>query len=108
MECMGGNDQDEDACVAMVDYAEELADMQGCADEFDEYFECFFDNATCQSAQTGFSCSSTQECADQGASAGAICDGGSCVVSRLALESSEVCRRESRALDSCSAGDISF
>jgi len=108
LECMGGNEQDEDACIARVDYAEELADMQGCADEFDDYFACFFDYATCQSAQTGYSCSSTQECAEQGASSGAVCADGACVVSRLALENSEVCRRETRALDACSATDINF
>jgi hypothetical protein len=108
VECSGGNAEDEDACAAVVDYVEELADMQGCADEFDEYFECFFDNATCQTAQTGYSCSSTQECAEQGASSGAACINGSCVISRLALENSEVCRRETRALDACSATDINL
>lgn len=105
-ECSGGNEQDQDACVARVDYAEDTADMLGCADEFDDYFDCFFDYATCQSAQSGYSCQSAQDCAEQGASTGAACVDGQCVVSRLALESSEVCRPETRALEACAGTDF--
>ena len=97
---MGGNDKDEEACVALVDYSEEMADIQGCADEFDEYFECFFDNAKCQTAQTGYNCQSPQDC--ESAGYGATCQNGECVVKRLDLESSDVCRREIRAYNSCS------
>ena len=103
-QCMGGNDKDEDACVALVDYSEEMADVQGCSDEFDDYFECFYDNATCQTAQTGYNCQSAQDCTSAGY--GATCEGGSCVVKRLDLENNDVCRREANAYDSCSALNV--
>lgn len=98
MACAGGNEEDQDACVEMVDLSDEYADIEGCGDEWDDLFDCFFDNATCQTQQTGQSCGSGSDCMQ----AGEICQGGECVRKTLALESSEYCRQERDIYNSCS------
>lgn len=46
--CVGGNDKDVDACIAQADYSEESSDLQGCTEEYVEYFDCVSDHSTCQ------------------------------------------------------------
>jgi hypothetical protein len=99
-ECMGGNEQDEEACNAYFDYVAELADVQGCADEFDEYFECFFDTAKCLTDDTGDDCASTDDCVHSGY--GATCVNGSCQVKDLGLQGAEECANERMLYSQCS------
>jgi hypothetical protein len=97
--CMGGNDQDEEACIDRFDSAVGLLDEQGCSSEFDDYFQCFFDNAKCVAGPPAGQCTSTDNCTD--APFGATCQGGQCVVKDLALQSATVCAKEKLLFDSC-------
>ncbi|MEJ7735637.1 MAG: hypothetical protein WKG00_41425, partial [Polyangiaceae bacterium] len=47
IDCQGGNDQDEEVCVIQQDLAEEVADIDGCVDDYDALFECLEDNESC-------------------------------------------------------------
>ena len=47
IDCEGGNDQDEEACVISLDAEEEIADIQGCSDDYAELFDCVEENSHC-------------------------------------------------------------
>jgi hypothetical protein len=47
IDCQGGNDQDEEVCVIQQDLAEEVADIDGCIDDYDALFECLEENESC-------------------------------------------------------------
>jgi hypothetical protein len=48
MDCINGNDADVEACEATLASEEDLAELEGCSDEFDEYFTCVNDEARCR------------------------------------------------------------
>lgn len=98
-ECMGGNNKDEKVCNEQFDYAQELADIQGCTDEFDKLFECFFDKAKCLTENTGQTCGNTDDCT--GAGFGATCRSDECVVKDLGLQNAEDCEAEMLAYQHC-------
>jgi len=52
--CRGGNEADIDACVADADYEEDVADIQGCTDEYNTYMDCFIQEAQCDSASKSY------------------------------------------------------
>jgi hypothetical protein len=45
--CEGGNDLDEEACNIRGEEIAELADLQNCGSEYDEYFECVDEGSRC-------------------------------------------------------------
>jgi len=45
--CEGGGDDDIDACIASAEGEEEIASIRGCEREFDAYYDCVENNATC-------------------------------------------------------------
>ncbi|NUP05074.1 MAG: hypothetical protein HOW73_03320 [Polyangiaceae bacterium] len=47
VQCEGGNDLDEDACNIAFQEMADLSDIQGCASEFDEWFECVEEESRC-------------------------------------------------------------
>ena len=47
-DCAGGNDKDVAACVADLDYIEEVSSYLGCSDEYETAVECVQENATCK------------------------------------------------------------
>jgi hypothetical protein len=47
IDCEGGNEQDEEACVINREAAEEIADIEGCADDFATFFECVEEQSSC-------------------------------------------------------------
>jgi len=47
MNCRGGNDMDIDACILDMNEAEDIADLYGCTDDWDTYFECLQAEAQC-------------------------------------------------------------
>jgi hypothetical protein len=98
-DCMGGNDKDEEACVDRFNAAESVLDDEGCGDEFDDYFECFFDTAKCVASPPAGPCQTTNDCGD--APFGATCQGGQCVVKDLALQGASDCAKEKLLFDSC-------
>ena len=48
-----GNDKDVAACVAQLDYAEDISSDQGCGDEYDVYFEGVEQAASCKNHNFG-------------------------------------------------------
>jgi hypothetical protein len=40
IDCAGGNEQDQEACVIGLDLKEEIADIEGCSDDYAELFDC--------------------------------------------------------------------
>ena len=40
VDCVGGNEQDEEACVIRQEAEEEKADIDGCTDDYSELFDC--------------------------------------------------------------------
>jgi hypothetical protein len=97
--CMGGNDEDEAACGDRFDAAVDLIDEEGCSSEFEDYFQCFFDNAKCVSSPPAGTCTTTDNCTD--APFGATCQGGQCIVKDLALQSATMCAKEKLLFDNC-------
>jgi hypothetical protein len=63
-DCVGGNEQDIEACVAYYDYQAEIASIEGCTSEYDELFACAEEVADCQSQDTGFPCMEDKDCTD--------------------------------------------
>ena len=63
VDCVGGNDQDQEVCVIQQDLAEERADIQGCLDDYEALFDCFEENASCSGNQwtAGDNCNAEQE-----------------------------------------------
>src|SRR5689334_739339 len=47
MDCLGGNEQDVEACEVSMEADEEIADVKGCADVFEEYFACHEEKDSC-------------------------------------------------------------
>jgi hypothetical protein len=97
-ECRGGNNADIDACVATHEYDAEAADIEGCTDEYEAYFECFFNAADCHSSDTGVACAGTAECAAKGF---AICTDGTCRKKVYSVDDPDVCAAETSAYKNC-------
>jgi hypothetical protein len=79
--------------------AVDLIDEEGCSSEFEDYFQCFFDNAKCVSSPPAGTCTTTDNCTD--APFGATCQGGQCIVKDLALQSATMCAKEKLLFDNC-------
>lgn len=47
MECRHGNDGDVDACVIGYHENDDLADLYGCSDKWDQYVTCYEERAHC-------------------------------------------------------------
>ncbi len=47
MGCEGGNELDTEACELALTREEDLADLEGCADQWAEYFDCANEEARC-------------------------------------------------------------
>ena len=60
--CAGGNEKDREACVVAFEGFAEVADDIGCADEFDAYFLCSQENASCRDLPTGDTCMADNDC----------------------------------------------
>jgi hypothetical protein len=95
--CIGGNDADYDACVISLERYEDDADLQGCDDEYDVWFECYFANATCTDGGAGQGCSTNADCSNNGGA----CVNGSCQVKVFSLSDQELCKDERTALQRC-------
>lgn len=47
--CRDGNEADIEACVAMSEYQQDVADLHGCTDEYNVWMDCFIAEASCDS-----------------------------------------------------------
>lgn len=97
---MSGNESDIDACVAAYELEEEVASIQGCSDEFDAYYVCFYDVVDCNSTDTGAPCMATKDCQPvQGAAVS--CKSNTCRVKVFAIEDPTDCEAERNAYNNC-------
>ena len=53
MNCIGGNEADEDACVEQYDGEEDAADEYDCEDQFDYMMECLANKSECVESEYG-------------------------------------------------------
>jgi hypothetical protein len=51
--CRTGNDKDVEACKVELEYIGNVASDVGCSDEYDTYFQCMQDHATCKNGNWG-------------------------------------------------------
>ena len=97
-DCIGGNDKDLEACIVSMDYMEDVADEQGCADEYEARFECREAETKCDSQDTGVFCQSNADC---NAIGGGSCSDQTCKIKGLVLADPEACQPEERAFQQC-------
>lgn len=94
--CEGGNDDDEKACVVEMDFGRDVADILGCTSEFDAYYDCLIEHASCRMDSYGQLCTTTSQCGLD-----AECVNGTCQVKSYGLEDPDVCEAEENAHDQC-------
>ena len=100
VDCAGGNEADLEACVREAEQLGEIADIEGCDDEWADMVACIEENARCDSQNTGDPCTSDAECSSMGD--GMSCGGaGECVRKAYGLEDETDCEAESRAYSRC-------
>ncbi len=98
--CLGGSEQDIDACVRSYEMLQESADIQGCGEAHEEWLECDYEASTCQDEPLGVPCSSDWECTGS-ASLNVRCAGNECMMQSYGPEDPEACEQEMTAYDSC-------
>jgi hypothetical protein len=59
-DCRRGNEADVDTCIASAEYDAEVADIRGCTDEYELYFECFAAEATCDTMNNRYELNNNQ------------------------------------------------
>lgn len=94
-DCREGNEQDIDACVVTAETSERLADDIGCQEEYDTYFDCYIDKASCESETIGLSCQTNDDCP-----VGSCNASNECERNNYGLDSDD-CEAEQRALSRC-------
>ncbi len=102
-ECLSGNDADIEACVASYELEEEVANIQGCSDEFDAYYLCFYDVVDCNStdAMPPKMCDTSKDCLLVPGAA-VSCKNNTCKVKRFEIEDPDDCEAEASAYAKCS------
>lgn len=100
-ECLSGNDADIEACVASYELEEEVANIQGCSDEFDAYYLCFYDVVDCNSTDLGTPCMATKDCTPAPGAA-VSCKNNTCRVKKFEIEDLDDCEAELSAYAKCS------
>lgn len=55
-ECEGGNDTDKEACEVQVDAIQNAAEVDGCTDLSDAWFDCMSDDGGCANSIYGAAC----------------------------------------------------
>ena len=83
-QCYAGNDKDVEACVV--------------AREYEEFTDCFIEEATCREEQQGNTCTTNEECMNSGFDR---CSNGFCASTTFGLPSGTACERESNTYNSC-------
>ena len=56
VQCSGGNDRDIDACIAVVNAAEEVAAAYDCSDAYFKHADCIDRTATCSDKKFESNC----------------------------------------------------
>jgi len=97
-DCVGGNEQDIEACVAYYDFQAEIADIEGCDTELNELLACSEELADCQDEETSFSCMEDKECQEAGYTE---CSNSVCREKFFGFEDDEDCQVEQAAFARC-------
>src|SRR5262245_31018856 len=98
-DCIGGNEQDVEACVTTLEAYSDVADTLGCTDEFDTYFDCAIEKAECDTQSTGIPCMSSADCGGGGPDL--TCSGGECQFKSYGLADANDCEAEQNAFGRC-------
>jgi hypothetical protein len=53
MDCVGGNDADVEACEVLQVAAEDIAGVDGCSEQWDEYYACLDEESRCSNNDFG-------------------------------------------------------
>ena len=99
-ECLGGNDQDVEACVRTQEMLAEAADMQDCSDEHLQWLECDYQASICQETPLGISCAMDSQC-PAGESEIVRCISNECVRKDYGPKDPSTCEQELDACASC-------
>ena len=94
--CRGGSDRDIEACVVAREVDAALVDEIGCNEEYELYFTCITEKATCQSVEQGVSCTTDEDC-----SGTATCNSDNQCAVRAYSTDGDDCRPEGRAFGRC-------
>lgn len=105
-DCVGGNEQDIEACVSFYDYQAELADIEGCDPEFNELLACSEGVADCQTLESkdpdipgsGIACMVDKDCEAQGWTE---CKDSTCRKKFFGFEDDDDCEVEQAAFSRC-------
>jgi hypothetical protein len=100
--CSGGNEKDLEACVVAFEGFADVADDIGCTDEFDAYFTCSQEHASCRDVPTGDTCMTDGDC--NGPPGNARCSAGMCVAKDYGFDptaQNNPCETEENAYQRC-------
>lgn len=97
-DCVGGNDLDIEACVATYGYQQEVADIEGCTEEFDLFFECAEVTADCQTDESMIACAEKSDCTAVGYTS---CSDGMCRRKFYGFEDADDCEVELAGYTAC-------
>lgn len=64
MNCLGGNDKDRSACADELRGEEKAASDYGCSDQFDAYYTCRNNTATCVAGKFDTDCNAQNDSID--------------------------------------------
>ncbi len=90
--CLGGNDADLAACLAVYDGARDNAQDIGCGDEYDAYIACLMPQYECLAVGA---CSTDDDCN------GSKCIDSECKSFALDPTQADVCESEANAYSRC-------
>jgi hypothetical protein len=97
-DCVGGNEQDIEACVAYYDLQAEIADIEGCDPEFNELLACSEGVADCQNEDTKLPCMADKDCQEAGFTE---CNDNTCRRKFYGFEDDDDCEVEQAAFSRC-------
>ncbi len=97
-DCLGGNEKDLEACIAIEELREDIAGEIGCADELEDYTTCRIERASCEDLQTGLACTTDDECR---ASGFVQCSSGQCIDRDYIVADPDACKTETTTYQRC-------
>ncbi len=65
VDCLDGNDEDEQVCVLELQESERIAKVYGCKDDFADYMDCMKEEADCESAGSSDYWTAEDGCEDE-------------------------------------------
>jgi hypothetical protein len=96
--CIGGNEADLAACVRTLELREDVAEVRGCEDEYGAWFDCFFQNASCETQDSGIPCNADADCVALNLGR---CEDGQCKLNRFDMSDASLCQTAQIDLAKC-------